>query len=78
MLGEKELVIEVSPGSWILSPGGPWSDAVHELSALYARDRAAVMDLLTETALERLRDGSARAFADAFVLRKPKKGDHDG
>jgi hypothetical protein len=78
MLAQRDVVSEASPGSWSLAPAGRWSDAIAELADLHERERPAVMNLMTDTTLERLRQSSARAFADAFLLRKPKKGDHDG
>lgn len=77
-LAANDVTSEATPGTWTLTPGGRWSDAIREFLALYERNRAAVMNLMTDTALQRLRQGSARAFADAFLLRAPKKGDHDG
>lgn len=71
------VVTEPSPGAWTMVAGGAWTDAVAELVALHAREPVTIMRMMTETALERLRDTSARAFADAFVLRKGKKGDDD-
>ena len=37
-----------------------------------------VVTLLSSIALDRIRGMSARSFADAFTLRKNKKGDGDG
>lgn len=77
MLAAQRIATERAPAAWTLITGGPWSEAISELVALRAREPVTIMKLMTETALERLRDASARAFADAFVLRRDKKGDDD-
>ena len=59
-------------------PSGPWASAVTSLIAMYEADRIAVLELMTKTALDRVRKQAARVFADAFVLRPKKKGDTDG
>ncbi len=64
----------------VLDPNGPWKDAITELVEMYRRDRIEVLNLITRFALDRIRREtaqSARAFADAFVLRPKKKGDPD-
>lgn len=52
----------------------PAFDAVMRL---YENDRAAVLSTLSKISLERIRSMAARAFADAFVLRK-KRDDGNG
>jgi DNA-binding IclR family transcriptional regulator len=47
---------------------------VERLAAVYVERRLEVMRLLSAWALERVRDSAARAFADAFVLRRKKDG----
>lgn len=51
--------------------------AFQTLMAAYDDDRLAVLTMLSTMAMERMRSMTARAFADAFVLRK-KRGDDDG
>jgi hypothetical protein len=60
-----------------LDPHGRWRAAIDALVALYDEDRIEVLNLMTRTALERVRKHAARVFADAFVLRPKKKGDPD-
>lgn len=53
--------------------------AVDELVRCYREDEFAVVKALGEIALERIRNMAARAFADAFVLRKkPGRSEDDG
>jgi hypothetical protein len=48
------------------------------LSRLYADDRTRVIMLMSRLAFERIRRTTARAFADAFRIRRPaKRGDPD-
>ncbi|HEY5925233.1 MAG TPA: hypothetical protein VIV11_26300 [Kofleriaceae bacterium] len=61
----------------VLQPAGPWRTAVDALVKMYDDDRIEVLNLMTRTALARVRKQAARAFADAFVLRPKKKGDPD-
>jgi hypothetical protein len=64
----------------VFDPNGPWAPAVEELVEMYRRDRIEVLNLLTKTALERVRKETAqqaRIFADAFLIRPKKKGDSD-
>lgn len=44
---------------------------------MYDDDRIEVLNLMTKTALARVRKEAARVFADAFVLRPRKKRDPD-
>lgn len=66
-------------GQGVLDANGPWRAAVDALVAMYDDDRIEVMNLMTRTALDRVRKEAARVFADAFVLRPSpkKKGDPD-
>ncbi len=48
-----------------------------ELADVYARDRVLLARVLSDIAMSRLRNMAARAFADAFVLRKKNGGDSD-
>lgn len=50
---------------------------VDALAELYTRRPTAIMRVLTRLALERVRSSAARAFANAFVFRKPRR-DEDG
>ncbi len=61
----------------VLDATGPWRSAVDALVQMYDDDRIEVLNLMTRTALERVRKEAARVFADAFVLRPKKKGDPD-
>jgi hypothetical protein len=51
--------------------------AFEALMRFYDDDRSAVLAMLSKIAMERIRSMAARAFADAFILRK-KQGDDDG
>jgi hypothetical protein len=51
--------------------------AMDEIATLYDEDRLLVVRTLTEIALDRLRGMAARAFADAFQLRKKKENDEN-
>jgi DNA-binding MarR family transcriptional regulator len=59
--------------------GTPHHEAVLALVKLYEEDRIAVLRLITQISIERVRSEAARVFADAFVFRAPKKpkGDPD-
>jgi len=52
--------------------------ALAELLRLYEDDRLAVMRALSTIAMERIRGMAARAFSNAFVMRKQRKDDDDG
>jgi hypothetical protein len=54
--------------------------AVDRLAREFEERRVAVISLLNSFALERVRNGAARAFADAFILKRsrPDKEDEDG
>ena len=47
---------------------------VDRLAAVYEERRLEVMRILSARALERVRDSAARAFADAFVIRRKNDG----
>lgn len=51
--------------------------AFDALMRFYDDDRSAVLAMLSKVAMERIRSMAARAFADAFILRR-KQGDDDG
>jgi len=57
----------------VFDPSGPWAPAVASLLQMYDADRIQLLNMLTKTALERVRKQAARVFADAFVLKPAKK-----
>lgn len=57
-------------GGWRIEMAGPWAHALDALAYGYEHDRIAVLNLMSETALERIRSSAAQTFADAF---RPKK-----
>ncbi len=69
--------IAASPAGYTLDLAGPWGRHLRALVELYRVDRLEVVTAMSRAALERMRERAARAFADAFVIRK-KKGDDDG
>lgn len=63
----------------VFDPSGPWGEGVATLLQMYDNDRIEVLNLMTKTALDRVRKQAARVFADAFVIKPAKKkGDSDG
>jgi hypothetical protein len=74
----REQVISAGASGYEVVDGGAWSRHVRELAKLYEDDRIAVVTIMSEAALTRLRRQANRAFADAFVIRARKKGDQDG
>ncbi len=46
--------------------------AVSHLASAYARDPVPIIKLMSSNAIQRLRTGAVRAFADSFILRKDK------
>lgn len=48
-----------------------------EIVARYAADKVPLAIAITEIALDRLRTMAARAFADAFVIRRRQRGEDD-
>lgn len=58
-------------GGWRLDETGPWTDAIDALAYGYQHDRIAVLNLMSETALERIRSSAAQTFGDALRPRKP-------
>jgi DNA-binding GntR family transcriptional regulator len=53
-------------------------DAIEALAALYCEQRAAIMSRMSVNAIERIRSGTIRAFADSFVLKKKNRSDDHG
>jgi biotin operon repressor len=74
----REQIIAAGSQGYELVEGGKWTRHVAMLAALYEEDRIAVVTIMSEAALSRLRRQANRAFADAFVIRAKKKGDSDG
>jgi hypothetical protein len=71
-------LIEIDEATSLVRLGSPAHErAFHAVMSAYEDDRAAVLSLLSTIAMERIRSMAARAFAEAFVLRK-KRGDDDG
>jgi hypothetical protein len=67
-------------GTSLIAPGCDRT-ALDELTAAWSTNRTAVLEVMTARAVERMRASVARAFADAFALRRGSKsddGDHDG
>jgi hypothetical protein len=46
------------------------AQAVDELQRIYESDRTGILHVMTENAIDRVRHGLTKAFADAFVLRR--------
>jgi hypothetical protein len=62
----------------LLPPTSGEDTAVADLVRLYREDRFTLVAAIGEIAVSRLRGMTARAFADAFVIRrKPKKDGED-
>lgn len=74
---EVETSLNALRDAHVLDPQGPWRSSLDALVSLYDEDRIEVMNLMTRTALDRVRKEAARVFADAFVLKPKKKGDSD-
>lgn len=74
---ETERCVQELRAARVLEPAGPWRSSLDALVKMYDEDRIEVLNLMTRTALERVRKEAARVFADAFVLRPKKKGDSD-
>ncbi len=55
------------------NPNNTRAGAVAALTKLYEDDRIAVLRLIGQVAIERVRSHAARMFADAFVIRSKKK-----
>jgi sulfur relay (sulfurtransferase) DsrF/TusC family protein len=70
-------VVRLADGAVRLTLDAQDVPAMDEIAALYDEDRLLVVRALTEIAMEKSRGMTARAFADAFQLRK-KKEDDDG
>jgi hypothetical protein len=64
------------PGTtWQYSARPPERAAmIDRLATVYADRRLEIMRILSAQAMERLRESAARAFADAFIIRRKKDG----
>lgn len=71
-----DAVVTCASDLYRLDRTGPWGPKLDALLALYRGDRLEVVTMMSKASLERMRERAARAFADAFVIRK--KGQHDG
>jgi hypothetical protein len=69
--------VELAGGLARLTVPGAHVPDVQELVEIYATDRILVVRTLSELAMDRVRSMAARAFADAFQLRKKPEG-NDG
>jgi hypothetical protein len=71
-------LIESVPGAGPAFRFGPREpalrQAVEQLALTYRERHAAVMNLMSVHAIERIRSGSIRAFADSFIVAKRKRG----
>ncbi len=77
MLCERELVEPREGGAHEVryAPRTPaLDDDVRTLAALYDEDRLAIVQIMNENAIRRVRTFAARTFADAFLIRKKKNG----
>ena len=67
-------VFDGEPDRYIYAPANPdLAHAVEVLARVYETDRAALMNVMNASAIERLRTKAMRAFADAFIIRKKDK-----
>lgn len=53
-------------------PAAHLNNMTDDLARLYREQRAAIMAEMSVNAINRIRSGSLRAFADAFVITPPK------
>jgi hypothetical protein len=70
--------LRASAAGYVLDDTGPWAEHLRELAALHKTDRMQVVTLMSNAALERMRDRASRAFSDAFLVRSKKGGGSDG
>ena len=79
-LAASQLILPVSSmgAAFRYHPATPaLRDACTQLCEIHAGDRFTVVAVMSEVAFERIRNATSLAFADAFVLRKPRKEDPD-
>lgn len=57
--------------------GGAHDGLIVQLLTLYEEDPLAIMRVINEIAVQRIRSMAARTFADSFLMRRPKKPEDD-
>ncbi|MBZ0238767.1 MAG: hypothetical protein K8M05_41035 [Deltaproteobacteria bacterium] len=62
---------------YVASKGGAHDARIEQLLALYEEDPLAIMRVINEIAVQRIRSMAARTFADSFLMRRPKKPEGD-
>jgi DNA-binding IclR family transcriptional regulator len=71
----QQSLLATSDQRWRYAPASAELAAtIDRLALLYDERRLEVMRLLSAHALERIRNAAARAFADAFVIKRKKDG----
>jgi hypothetical protein len=72
------LIERTAPDTWRVR--GESASVIGELAVAWVTCRPAVLKIMTDRALARIRTAAARRFADAFRLRRRKEddGDDDG
>ena len=73
-------VVVKKAGGWVLAPDGD-REAIEELVEAWSTNGAAVLNVMTQRSIGRIRASVARTFADAFLLRRGGKsegGEDDG
>jgi hypothetical protein len=75
-LGAAGIIERAGPTAWRVH--GESAVAVEELARAWATCRPAVLKIMTDRALARIRTAAARRFAEAFRLRKKDDRDDDG
>jgi hypothetical protein len=65
---------ESSPLQYVFAPQGDLGPAVEGLVRAYDENRVELIMLISERAMERLRTGVLRMFADSFRITRPKDG----
>lgn len=71
-------VVDVASGRARLTLPPQDVAALDEIATLYDEDRLLVIRTLTEIAMDKMRGMAARAFADAFKIRRKKEENGDG
>lgn len=69
------LLEQVAPDAWRIPAAR--RGAIDEFAAAWTNARASVLRAMTDRALDRIRTSAARAFADAFRLRRRDKDGED-
>lgn len=78
LAGHGLVVAGPSSGDYRASSASHLAGVVEELVALFERDPLAVLPVINELAMERIRGTAARTFADAFVVRSSKRKKEPG